>query len=211
MDTKGLLLYLPTPHLLSKLTAMFLFLLRFAFVSTTLVLVGLFCFILHSVHGSMRDLQAGAMRLAELSPGVSTLTQCAIPQLLSKTNASLNDWKNRLQTSLERQVAFLNTKLGMCDGLVPIAPQGTYYTMIQIQYNVLGMDDWEFATLLLEEENVIVLPGSAIGAPNNVFRISFHLPQRSLYEATNRLFNFCQRHASERRETMETLIDFAMI
>lgn len=99
----------------------------------------------------------------------------------------------------------------MCEGLVPMAPQGTYYTMVEIKYSVLGMDDWEFASRLLDEENLIVLPGSAIGAPNNVFRIAFHLPQRSLYEATTRLYNFCKRHASERREAMDTLVDFAMI
>ncbi|KAL3930683.1 MAG: hypothetical protein SGBAC_011655 [Bacillariaceae sp.] len=164
-----------------------------------------------NIHGSLRDLQAGAVRLAELGPGVSTLTQCAIPQLLSKSNEGLNGWKNRLHTSLERQIVFLMTKLSMCEGLVPMAPQGTYYTMVEIKYSVLGMDDWEFASRLLDEENLIVLPGSAIGAPNNVFRIAFHLPQRSLYEATTRLYNFCKRHASERREAMDTLVDFAMI
>lgn len=164
-----------------------------------------------SVHGSLRTLEAGANRLAQMTPGVSQLAQTVIPKLLSKSTPGLEAWKNNLRITLERQAIFLSTKLALCKGLKPFSPQGTFYTMVKIDFNVLRMDDWEFATKLLEEENIVVLPGSAFEGPRNVVRLAFHLPENVLYVASNRLASFCQRHADLNKARMEELVEMAMV
>eukprot|EP00980_Cylindrotheca_fusiformis_P005127 scaffold1087_cov136-Cylindrotheca_fusiformis.AAC.13 len=164
-----------------------------------------------SKHGSLKGLEAGANRLAQMMPGVSQLAQSIIPKFLSKSTPGLDVWKRNLRITLERQATFLHTKLSLCEGLHPFPPQGTFYNMVKIDFNVLRMDDWEFATKLLEEENIIVLPGTAIEGPRDVFRISFHLPENGLYVAANRLAQFCQRHAASNRKRMEELIKMAMV
>jgi aspartate/methionine/tyrosine aminotransferase len=159
----------------------------------------------------LKNLEAGANRLAQITPGVSQLAQSVIPKLLSKSTTGLEAWKHNLRITLERQAIFLCTKLSLCEGLDPISPQGTFYTLVKIDYNILRMDDWEFATTLLEEENIVVLPGSAIEGPRNVFRIAFHLPENVLYVAAHRVAQFCRRHADLNRRRMEELVEMAMV
>lgn len=63
----------------------------------------------------------------------------------------------------------------------------------------MNLNDTDFATRLLKEENVLVLPGSAIGGPRNVFRIAFTLPEADLYESADRIEQFCYRYARRQR------------
>jgi tyrosine aminotransferase len=55
--------------------------------------------------------------------------------------------------------------------------------------------DVEFASLLVEEESVVVLPGAAFGAPNWL-RIVFASPLPLLEEAWDRIDHFCLRHSA---------------
>jgi aspartate/methionine/tyrosine aminotransferase len=157
----------------------------------------------------LREVKVGSKRLAHLTSGASQLAQSAIPKLLSSTTPGLVAWKQNLNTTLERQAVFFCTKISLCNGLEPVVPQGTFYALVKIDYSILEMDDWEFSTRLLEEENLIVLPGSAIGAPRDVFRISFHLPEKSLYVAAHRLSEFCRRHS--RKQRVEEFMNLAML
>jgi tyrosine aminotransferase len=53
--------------------------------------------------------------------------------------------------------------------------------------------DLDFCSLLLQEENILVLPGTAFGVPG-FFRVVFCGPGRVLGEAAHRIKAFCDRH-----------------
>lgn len=86
-------------------------------------------------------------------------------------------------------------------------PQGAMYAMIRIRidrFNETVQNDVDFAKLLLQEENVIVLPGICFGMPN-AFRVVFCAPIPVLQEAADRIQQFCLRHS--KTDTNHTNID----
>ena len=78
------------------------------------------------------------------------------------------------------------------------------YAMVQININMFDdmiTDDVSFMKLLLDEENVVVLPGFAfgLGGDNNadttyVFRVVYCAPEHILIAASQRIASFCHRH-----------------
>lgn len=153
--------------------------------------------LLHSVYGSLRQVQAGAMRLAQLHHGTSSLAQAAIPSLLNPTSSSLKEWKEGLKTILKRRADLLCSRIEQCPGLQVSTPQGAMYAIVQIDTALLGVEhDMELAMRLVDEENVFVLPGSALGV-RNVFRVAFGCPEHALEAALRRIENFCHRHAKK--------------
>ena len=76
------------------------------------------------------------------------------------------------------------------------------YAMVRIQVDMFDdhiSDDVSFMKLLLEEENVVVLPGTAFGldaSSGYVFRVVFCAPQQVLKTASERISSFCLRHRS---------------
>jgi tyrosine aminotransferase len=81
-------------------------------------------------------------------------------------------------------------------------PQGAMYAMVTLDTSCFDpsiQDDLDFTTLLLKEENVFVLPGRAFGVDSpsfTVFRVVFCASVELLREATVRISDFCDRHAS---------------
>ncbi|MBL6785543.1 MAG: pyridoxal phosphate-dependent aminotransferase [Rickettsiales bacterium] len=80
-----------------------------------------------------------------------------------------------------------------------LKPSGAFYIFPDIS-GLIGKntnngtiisDSSTFATCLLEDANVAVVPGSAFGAENH-FRISYALDTDSLKEALNRIGKFCE-------------------
>ena len=147
-----------------------------------------------SIYGSLREVEAGAKRLAQVILGASHLTQAVIPVLLSSSTPGLDEWKLNLKDTLAKQAGFLCNSLSHCKGLEVIPPQGAMYAIVKIDTNRLDVqDDMDFASKLLEEENVFVLPGSAFGVPN-VFRVVYCSPEPILNVAAHRIASFCHRH-----------------
>ena len=77
-----------------------------------------------NIHGSLKAVEEGCKRLAQVVLGASHLAQSAIPALLAQSNPNLALWKENLRMSLEKQAHFLCTKLGNCRGLEVFQPQG---------------------------------------------------------------------------------------
>lgn len=151
-----------------------------------------------SVHGSLREVEAGAKRLAQVILGASHLAQTAVPALLQKDDLLIQDWKKKLCMQLEKQAYFLGAELALASGLEVLPAGGAMYMMVRIdqgRFDSAINNDIEFANLLLEEENVIVLPGSCFGVPR-VFRAVFCAPTPVLEEAANRIRQFCDRHSN---------------
>jgi tyrosine aminotransferase len=77
------------------------------------------------------------------------------------------------------------------------------YAMVRIEVDMFDdniFDDMSFMKLLLEEENVVVLPGCAFGLEQSAsslryaFRVVFCAPESILRDAANRISSFCLRH-----------------
>ncbi|MGD2158529.1 MAG: aminotransferase class I/II-fold pyridoxal phosphate-dependent enzyme [Anaerolineales bacterium] len=78
-------------------------------------------------------------------------------------------------------------------GLPTFEPHGAFYAFPSIA--LTGMDDETFATKLLDEERVAVVPGSAFGAGGAGFvRCSYATAYEKIEEALERLMRFVQRH-----------------
>jgi len=161
-----------------------------------------------SRHGSIHDVKKGAQRLAQVVLGASRLAQVVIPAVLDPSAesdvAAIAQWKEHLYTQVENQAALLCGLLKECQGLEVIHPQGAMYAMIKIHAHLFDediYDDVSFMKLLLEEENIVVLPGRAFGMGQEeerdtpVFRVVFCAPEDVLRCASERISSFCSRHA----------------
>ena len=77
-------------------------------------------------------------------------------------------------------------------GLQCFEPFGAFYAFPCIQE--FGMSSDEFATRMLQEEKVVVVPGTAFGSCGEGFlRISYAYSLESLKEALDRMEHFIQR------------------
>lgn len=78
-------------------------------------------------------------------------------------------------------------------------PQGAMYAMLRLApgglRGGLGDDDVAFCALLLQEENVVLLPGQAFGVRGYV-RVVVAAPREMLGQAVARLAAFVERHAA---------------
>ena len=78
-------------------------------------------------------------------------------------------------------------------GLTCFEPRGAFYAFPSIR--VTGMSDEAFCDLLLQEERVAVVPGSAFGASGAGFvRASYASSERNIERALERMARFLQRH-----------------
>ena len=86
-------------------------------------------------------------------------------------------------------------------GLTCFEPQGAFYAFPSIQ--TTGLSSEEFAHLLLMEEKVAVVPGSAFGqAGEGYIRCCYAVSVRELEEALRRLQRFVSRHRQDRHQDL---------
>ena len=154
-----------------------------------------------NTRGSLRHVEQAAQRLMQLQHGVNQLAQAAIAPLLSATTPGLAAWKEKARSTLERQGMLLCSGLNDIHCLKIAPPQGAMYAICHIQLDKLNSsmirDDVDFASKLVEEENVFVLPGSTFGvATRGTFRVAYSANTETLEEATKRIADFCNRHSS---------------
>ena len=161
---------------------------------------------------SLKEIEAGAKRLAQVILGASHLAQCAIPAALKKEDDddTMIAWKQGVLSQLEEQSKVISQYIQSCNGLSLVStPQGAMYCMVRIHiqdfYHPFIKDDVSFIQLLLKEENVLVLPGQAFFGTTNdnndnnkhyFFRVVFCAPKETLVIAMKRLIDFCQRHCT---------------
>ena len=150
-----------------------------------------------SIFGSLREVEAGAKRLAQVILGTSHLPQTAIPALLDPADNRVSSWKLDLRAKLEEQAALVCAELSQVAGLEVIKPGGAMYTLVLLEitsFDETITSDTTFCEALLQEENVFVLPGSCFGA-ENMIRIVYCAPSSVLSDAANRIRSFCLRHS----------------
>jgi tyrosine aminotransferase len=152
---------------------------------------------------SLKNVEAGAHRLAQIYHGVSSLTQSAIPAVLSPSTPGLDKWREKFRSTLEQQAMLLCSGLNDSYGLKVAPPQGSLYAIVKINIDRLDIeDDMEFAMKLVEEENVFVLPGTSFGVPNT-FRVAYTSQESTLEAASQRINDFCRRHTRKSEDIGE--------
>ena len=90
-------------------------------------------------------------------------------------------------------------------GIDCFEPLGAFYTFPNISR--FGMTSEEFATKLLMEEKVAVVPGTAFGACGEGFvRISYAYSLKSLKEALSRIERFVKRMMERQNKNMMNVV-----
>ena len=118
------------------------------------------------------------------------------PKSLAEHRA-VAEFKRAVKSIFASQASLTFERLRTCPGLAVTAPQGAMYLMAKIDCSLFDdaiHDDLAFTKLLLEEENVFVLPGRAFGATTDLFRVCFGAPATILEDAFDRICAFCERH-----------------
>ena len=159
---------------------------------------------MYSHHGAIQEVKKGAQRLAQVILGASHLAQVVIPAVLNPSTEvdrlATTSWKNQLHEMIQNQASLLCSLLNDCHGLEVIQPQGAMYAMVKINVDMFDdtiTDDVSFMGLLLEEENIVVLPGKAFGMKDSFgdfFRVVFCAPEDIIQSAAKRMSCFCLRH-----------------
>ncbi len=115
--------------------------------------------------------------------GPNTFAQYGAIAALSSAAA---DVEKMVAAFSERRV-FMYEKLTAINGISCVNPQGAFYMLPNI--SSFGLDSVSFASRLLEESKVAVVPGAAFGADANV-RFSYACSKENIEEGVNRLAEF---------------------
>lgn len=156
------------------------------------------------------SVRQGLKNLTQLILGANTLAQSVIPTLFPSTPShSLETFHANYVHLLAENARFVQEMLlpvvrkergregGPIVGVsLPNRPQGTLYMLLKVDARAFGDldDDVAFCAALLQEENLVLLPGQCFGVPGYV-RLVLTPPQPMLAEGLRRLRDFCGRHA----------------
>lgn len=148
--------------------------------------------LIHDRNGVFAEINEGLHQLAQIILGPNSLIQAALPDILEKTPASF--YQETIK-QLEDNVALSIREVSKIEGLTPVNPQGAMYMMVGIEVEKFkdiksGVD---FSAKLLDEENVVCLPGECFTYPNYVRFVITPTIDR-LEEAYKRMAEFCARH-----------------
>jgi aspartate aminotransferase len=123
-----------------------------------------------------------------------SISQWAAVEALRGPQDFLKDWVQSFQERRDLVVSMLN----QASGLSCPKPEGAFYVYPSCagcigkktpEGKTIG-EDTDFATVLLQEEGVAVVPGSAFGL-SPFFRISYATSMAALEEACRRIQRFC--------------------
>jgi aminotransferase len=118
-----------------------------------------------------------------------TMGQIASIQALQKGEADVLEMRAKYDRRRRLIVDGFNAM-----GLKCFEPRGAFYAFPAIQST--GLSDTDFCELLLKEDRVAVIPGSAFGESGTGFiRASYASSEDNIEKALERMTRFMQRHA----------------
>lgn len=161
---------------------------------------------IHDRNGRLKDIKAGLNQLTQLIVGANSLVQACIPSVLtpeprSKDAKSLAEYAHKYVQLLEENSEAAVKKTADCPELEVIPAQGAMYAMVRVKVDALTgiKDDTDFARQLLEEENLVVLPGACFGIKNFV-RILTCPSKEVVSESIDRMNDFCKRRRKDSKK-----------
>ena len=115
-----------------------------------------------------------------------SISQAAATEALSADQACVS----MMRDSFEQRHDFIVAELNKIKGISCAQSEGTFYCFANIQDAIAATEgvtnDIEFATFLLEQCGIAIVPGSAFGLPGYM-RISFATSMQKLTDAADRL------------------------
>lgn len=162
--------------------------------------------------GRFDAIRSGLRCLSQLIIGACSLLQAALPRLLTPAVDSedaralelyMAEYKNILRNNAE----LCRTACADCPELRCLVPSGAMYAMISVDVEKLTgiRDDADFAKQLLNEQNLVLLPGKCFGMDNYVRIITCPRSGDTITEAFERMKEFVRSRVDERRNTSESL------
>lgn len=149
----------------------------------------------------MNGVKVGMKSLSQIILGASSIIQHAIPKLLcpvkdSEDDLSLQAYYKKYLSVLQTNAQLCVTQAENCPGLSVVEPTAAMYAMVKIDIDALKdiSDDCIFSQKLLQEENLLCLPGQCFGMPNFI-RLVTCAPAEKITDAFERIAIFCQNHA----------------
>jgi aminotransferase len=135
------------------------------------------------------EILAGLVRIHQYTiMSAPTMSQYAALSALTDADEEAEEMRLKYNRRRELIVPALNEI-----GLTCFEPKGAFYAFPKITLE--SMDDEDFARLLLEEEKVAVVPGSAFGAGGEGFiRCSYATAYEQIEAALEKIYRFVQRH-----------------
>lgn len=134
---------------------------------------------------------------SHMTSNVSTITQYASIEALTGPQSEI---EKMIKEFGKRREYMINT-LQAIDNISIVKPQGAFYIMVNVS-ELMGkelngskiMTSMEFASKLLEEEKVAVVPGEAFGIDNYI-RISYATSIESIEKGISRIKSFINKLA----------------
>ena len=94
-----------------------------------------------------------------------------------------------MTSEYEKRRNYILERIEKIDKFSCVKPQGTFYAFINISKS--GLSSEEFAMKLLEEEQVVVVPGNAFGSGGEGYvRLSFATSMENIKEGFDRIEKF---------------------
>ncbi|XP_074296230.1 nicotianamine aminotransferase 1-like isoform X2 [Silene latifolia] len=128
-----------------------------------------------------------------ISSDPATFVQGAVPEILENTR---DEFFSNTVKVLGKVADICYEKLKEIPSITcPHKPEGSMFVMVKLNMSLLKdiQDDTDFCMKLAKEENLVVLPGMAVGL-NNWVRITFALEAPLLEQGLERIKAFCKRH-----------------
>jgi len=117
----------------------------------------------------------------------TTSCACALSQKAAIAALKNEDWLKSVHDIFQERRDLFYQGLSTCPGLKPMKPQGTFYLFCDIRPT--GMNSFDFATKLLEQELVSCIPADPFGMPG-FLRMSFATSNEQIQKGVDRIKKF---------------------
>lgn len=133
---------------------------------------------MHEINSSMLKLQS------QSTSNISSITQqAAISALLGEADRDVEE----MCKAFEKRRDYVYKAFNKIEGLSAVKPEGAFY--IFVNHSTIEEDSLKFASDLLEETGVAVVPGIGFGSAGH-FRFSFATSMENIQEGINRIQKF---------------------
>ena len=150
----------------------------------------------HAAPGLRSGWVVGAVEVvSQLVPLAETMLFGNQPFIADATAAALGDTGEtaaHMRESLRRRAQLVTAALDGVAGLRVAEPQAGMFALVGVGGSDLGLDGHAFASRLLEQAGVAVMPGTSFGAvTRDWIRLSLTVPDEVLQRACDRIVALC--------------------